>query len=46
MARDIFMHTQWSFALGLVAVQWPQFTYPIFAQVAWASLIYSTSSAP
>ncbi|KZP00146.1 hypothetical protein CALVIDRAFT_595550 [Calocera viscosa TUFC12733] len=43
LARDIIFHTQWSFALGLVAVQWPQFTYPMFAQLAWASLVYNVT---
>ncbi|KZT60160.1 hypothetical protein CALCODRAFT_492730 [Calocera cornea HHB12733] len=43
MARDIIFHTQWTFALGLVAVQWPQFAYPMFAQVAWASLVYNVT---
>ncbi|EJU06547.1 hypothetical protein DACRYDRAFT_113225 [Dacryopinax primogenitus] len=43
LARDVVFHTQWAFALGLVAVQWPQFTYPMFAQLAWASLVYNVT---
>ncbi|TFY69192.1 hypothetical protein EVG20_g3243 [Dentipellis fragilis] len=30
--RDIFVHTQWCAALGMVAVQWPLFVYITLAQ--------------
>lgn len=37
--RDIFAHIQFCSALAMIAVQWPDFVYPIAAQGAWASLI-------
>ncbi|OCH94267.1 hypothetical protein OBBRIDRAFT_723169 [Obba rivulosa] len=39
--RDIIFHTQWCAALSMVAVQWPTFVYPIFAQTAWSMLSYN-----
>ncbi|KAI0082508.1 hypothetical protein K474DRAFT_1585540 [Panus rudis PR-1116 ss-1] len=39
--RDIIFHTQWCAALSMVAVEWPQFTYPILSQTAWSTLIYN-----
>ncbi|CCL98242.1 uncharacterized protein FIBRA_00236 [Fibroporia radiculosa] len=39
--RDIIFHTQWCAAIGMVAVQWPTFIYPILAQTAWSTLSYN-----
>ncbi|KAF8528841.1 hypothetical protein BU17DRAFT_36849 [Hysterangium stoloniferum] len=41
--RDVIFHTQWCALLGMVAVQWPRFAYPYFAQTAWATLLYNVS---
>ncbi|KAJ3529080.1 hypothetical protein NM688_g7903 [Phlebia brevispora] len=41
--RDIIFHTQWCAALAMVAVQWPQFVYPLVAQTAWSTLTYNIS---
>lgn len=38
---NIILHTQWCAALGMVAVNWPSFSYPFFNQVVWSSLLYS-----
>ncbi|KAA1466562.1 hypothetical protein DENSPDRAFT_41766 [Dentipellis sp. KUC8613] len=43
--RDIFIHTQWCAALGMVAVQWPLFVYPLLSQTAWATLAYNITLA-
>ncbi|KZV76013.1 hypothetical protein PENSPDRAFT_623379 [Peniophora sp. CONT] len=43
--RDIFFHTQWCAALGMVAVQWPQFVYPLLVQARWATLSYNITIA-
>ncbi|OCB87545.1 hypothetical protein A7U60_g5450 [Sanghuangporus baumii] len=43
--RDVFFHTQWCAALGMVAVQWPTFAYPILAQTAWTTLIFNVTLA-
>ncbi|GAA94609.1 uncharacterized protein L969DRAFT_87499 [Mixia osmundae IAM 14324] len=42
-ARDIVWLTQWLIAIGMVAVQWPQFAYPIFAKAAWSMLVFNTT---
>ncbi|KAJ8516461.1 hypothetical protein ONZ45_g6246 [Pleurotus djamor] len=39
--RDIFFHTQWCAALAMIAVEWPAFAYPLFAQTAWSTLTYN-----
>ncbi|ETW84113.1 hypothetical protein HETIRDRAFT_34584 [Heterobasidion irregulare TC 32-1] len=39
--RDIFFHTQWCAALAMIAVQWPNFIYPLLSQTAWAALSYN-----
>ncbi|KAI0291695.1 hypothetical protein BC826DRAFT_1105831 [Russula brevipes] len=41
--RDIFFHTQWCAALAMIAVQWPEFIYPLLAQTAWATLSYNVT---
>ncbi|KAF7789345.1 hypothetical protein EIP86_000289 [Pleurotus ostreatoroseus] len=41
--RDIIFHTQWCAALAMVAVQWPDFVYPLVAQTAWSTLTYNIS---
>ncbi|THH11480.1 hypothetical protein EW145_g629 [Phellinidium pouzarii] len=43
--RDIIFHTQFCAALGMVAVQWPVFVYPMFAQTAWSALVYNVTLA-
>ncbi|KAH9173446.1 hypothetical protein EDB89DRAFT_2113969 [Lactarius sanguifluus] len=43
--RDVFFHTQWCATLAMVAVQWPEFIYPLLSQTAWATLSYSTDSS-
>ncbi|VDB97107.1 unnamed protein product [Peniophora sp. CBMAI 1063] len=43
--RDIFFHTQWCAAVGMVAVQWPQFVYPLLVQARWATLSYNITIA-
>ena len=29
--------------LGMIAVNWPEFSYPIFAQGAWSNLVWNTT---
>lgn len=41
--RDIIFHTQWCALLGMVAVEWPQFAYPLLTQTAWSTLAYNVS---
>ncbi|KAF9559668.1 hypothetical protein CPC08DRAFT_666253 [Agrocybe pediades] len=41
--RDIIFHTQWCAALAMVAVEWPQFVYPLLTQTAWSTLSYNIS---
>ncbi|KAK7696206.1 hypothetical protein QCA50_000859 [Cerrena zonata] len=41
--RDIIFHTQWCAALSMVAVEWPQFAYPLLSQTAWSTLSYNIS---
>ena len=41
--RDIIFHTQWCALLGMVAVEWPQFAYPLLTQTAWSTLTYNVS---
>ncbi|KAI0248726.1 hypothetical protein BJV78DRAFT_1378873 [Lactifluus subvellereus] len=41
--RDIFFHTQWCAALAMVAVQWPEFIYPLLTQTAWATLSHNVT---
>lgn len=41
--RDVFFHTQWCALLGMVAVEWPQFAYPLLTQTAWSTLSYNVS---
>ncbi|KAL6309795.1 hypothetical protein BKA93DRAFT_284493 [Sparassis latifolia] len=41
--RDIIFHTQWCAALAMVAVQWPEFVYPLLSQTAWSTLTYNIS---
>ncbi|KAH9814540.1 hypothetical protein DFH28DRAFT_970314, partial [Melampsora americana] len=42
-ARDIIWHAQFVASLGLFAVQWPDFLYPIVAQTAWSTLVFDSS---
>ncbi|KAF8165713.1 hypothetical protein B0H34DRAFT_690241 [Crassisporium funariophilum] len=48
--RDVIFHTQWCAVLAMVAVEWPQFVYPLLTQTAWSTLSYNisltTSSQP
>ncbi|EIW70782.1 hypothetical protein TREMEDRAFT_11397, partial [Tremella mesenterica DSM 1558] len=41
--RDIIHHIQFCTILGMVAVGWPTFAYPIFAQGAWADLVWNVT---
>ncbi|KLO10237.1 hypothetical protein SCHPADRAFT_999697 [Schizopora paradoxa] len=41
--RDIVFHTQFCASMGLVAVQWPLFAYPFFAQTSWSMLTYNVT---
>lgn len=42
-ARDIVWHTQFVTSLGMVAVNWPGFAYPVLSQGAWSTLIYNVT---
>ncbi|KAJ2915023.1 hypothetical protein MD484_g5360, partial [Candolleomyces efflorescens] len=44
--RDVIFHTQWCALLGMVAVQWPQFAYPLLTQTAWSTLVFNVSLTP
>ncbi|TFK43868.1 hypothetical protein BDQ12DRAFT_675694 [Crucibulum laeve] len=39
--RDVMFHTQWCAILAMVAVEWPQFAYPLLTQTAWSTLQYN-----
>jgi hypothetical protein len=39
--RDLMFHAQWCTALSMVAVQWPQFVYPLLSRTAWSTLSYN-----
>ncbi|KAK4687354.1 mediator of RNA polymerase II transcription subunit 6, partial [Tremellales sp. Uapishka_1] len=41
--RDVVIHIQWCTMLAMVAVSWPAFAYPIFAQGAWTDLVWNTT---
>ncbi|CAA7258525.1 unnamed protein product [Cyclocybe aegerita] len=41
--RDVIFHTQWCTVLAMVAVEWPQFVYPLLTQTAWSTLAYNVS---
>ncbi|WVF71606.1 hypothetical protein IAT40_006414 [Kwoniella sp. CBS 6097] len=41
--KDLMFHIQFCAMLGMIAVQWPQFAYPIFAREAWAHLVWNTT---
>ncbi|KAI0265161.1 hypothetical protein BC834DRAFT_825410 [Gloeopeniophorella convolvens] len=43
--RDVFFHTQWCAAIAMVAVQWPEFIYPLLTQTAWATLSFNVTLA-
>lgn len=40
---DVVWHTQFFCCLGLFAVQWPDFLYPIVTKGAWSTLVFNTS---
>ncbi|KAH7931184.1 hypothetical protein BV22DRAFT_1076964 [Leucogyrophana mollusca] len=44
--RDVVFHTQWCAALSMVAVQWPNFIYPLLSQASWATLTYNITLTP
>ncbi|KAF9462045.1 hypothetical protein BDZ94DRAFT_1262280 [Collybia nuda] len=44
--RDIMFHTQWCSILAMVAVEWPNFIYPILTQTAWSTLSYNITLVP
>lgn len=35
---DIILHTQFVAAISMIAVRWPEFSYPFFKQAAWSTL--------
>ncbi|CAE6411879.1 unnamed protein product [Rhizoctonia solani] len=41
--RDIIFHTQWCACLAMVAVDWPNFVYPILSNAAWSHLLYNVT---
>ncbi|CAE6486694.1 unnamed protein product [Rhizoctonia solani] len=41
--RDIIFHTQWCACLAMVAVEWPNFIYPILSNAAWSHLLYNVT---
>ncbi|WWC89514.1 uncharacterized protein L201_004438 [Kwoniella dendrophila CBS 6074] len=41
--KDIIFHIQFCTMLGMIAVNWPEFAYPIFARGAWADLVWNTT---
>ncbi|KAJ9121771.1 hypothetical protein QFC22_002393 [Naganishia vaughanmartiniae] len=42
---DVIWHLQFCAVLAMIAVDWPEFAYPIFAQGAWASLLWNVTLA-
>ncbi|EJD53678.1 hypothetical protein AURDEDRAFT_148582 [Auricularia subglabra TFB-10046 SS5] len=42
-ARDILFHTQWCASLAMVAIQWPDFAYPILSNTAWSMLLFNVT---
>lgn len=43
--RDVIWHLQFCAVLAMIAVDWPEFAYPILAQGAWASLVWNVTLA-
>ncbi len=41
--RDIIWHLQFCAVLAMIAINWPDFAYPILAQGAWASLVWNAT---
>ncbi|GAA6036881.1 hypothetical protein JCM8097_006330 [Rhodosporidiobolus ruineniae] len=41
--RELFQTIAWFSLIGTVAVKWPGFSYPIFAETAWTTLTYNNS---
>ncbi|RSH82219.1 hypothetical protein EHS25_005929 [Saitozyma podzolica] len=41
--RDVMYHIQFCSILGMIAVNWPEFAYPIIARTAWADLVWNTT---
>ncbi|GAA5862778.1 hypothetical protein JCM8547_006542 [Rhodosporidiobolus lusitaniae] len=41
--REIFQMVAWFSLVGTVAVAWPGFAYPVFAQTAWTALVYNNT---
>ncbi|KAL8283166.1 hypothetical protein RQP46_005944 [Phenoliferia psychrophenolica] len=41
--RELWHVALWWSLVGTVAVEWPDFSYPVFARTAWTNLIYSNS---
>ncbi|GAA5902192.1 hypothetical protein JCM6882_006725 [Rhodosporidiobolus microsporus] len=41
--RELFQTVAWFSLVGTVAVKWPGFAYPVFAQTAWTALIYNNT---
>ncbi|KAK4054818.1 hypothetical protein OIV83_000742 [Microbotryomycetes sp. JL201] len=41
--RELFAFAMWFSLVGTVAVNWPGYTYPAFAQTAWTTLVYNNS---
>nr|XP_019046138.1 membrane protein [Kwoniella bestiolae CBS 10118]OCF25068.1 membrane protein [Kwoniella bestiolae CBS 10118] len=41
--KDIIFHVQFCTMLGMIAVNWPEFAYPIFARGAWSDLVWNTT---
>ncbi|PWN18884.1 hypothetical protein BCV69DRAFT_52302 [Microstroma glucosiphilum] len=43
---EILFHLQFVAMLGMLAVRWPDFSYPFFRQAAWASLLGNMTLIP
>ncbi|SCZ90898.1 BZ3500_MvSof-1268-A1-R1_Chr1-3g02361 [Microbotryum saponariae] len=41
--REVLVTIQWASLVGTIAVNWPGFAYPIFAQTAWTTLVYNST---
>ncbi|WVQ82236.1 hypothetical protein IAT38_004364 [Cryptococcus sp. DSM 104549] len=41
--KDVLFHVQYAAMLGMIAVAWPGFAYPILARGAWANLVWNTT---
>lgn len=41
--KEVIHHVQFCAILGMIAVAWPRFAYPVLSQGAWATMVWNTT---